>query len=222
MFQKVLVAEEFDCISLGMVHVFDELSISEIHFARCCDDAFLKIKKAFQDKVPYDLLISDLVFKSDSWLNTLNSGDELIAAVKKLQPEIKTIVFSIEDKSYKIKSLFDDFGINSYVSKGRNSTPHLKKAIEGIYSKDEKFLSREIYPILSSKSLQEIEPYDISVLNALSRGFSLNEIACDFKNLGITPNGSSSIEKRINKLKIYFKARNNVQLIAISKDFGLV
>jgi hypothetical protein len=37
----------------------------------------------------------------------------------------------------------------------------------------------------------------------------------------IIPNGSS-IEKRINKLKIYFKANNNVHLIAIAKDLGLV
>jgi len=222
MFQKVLVAEDLDCISMGMVQVFAELSINEIHYANCCDDAFLKVKKAFQDNVPYDLLISDLAFKSDCWMNTLISGDELISAVKKIQPEIKTIVFSIEDKSYKIKSLFDDFGINSYVSKGRNSTPHLKKAIESIYSKDEKYVPRELYPILGSKSLTEIESYDISVLNALSKGMPLNEIAFEFKNSGIIPNGSSSIEKRINKLKIYFKARNNVQLIAMSKDLGLV
>jgi hypothetical protein len=44
----------------------------------------------------------------------------------------------------------------------------------------------------------------------------------EFKNTGIIPNGSSSIEKRINKLKIYFKANNNVHLIAIAKDLGLV
>lgn len=48
------------------------------------------------------------------------------------------------------------------------------------------------------------------------------KIASEFKNKGIMPHGSSSIEKRINKLKIYFKARNNVHLIAIAKDLGLV
>jgi len=222
MFHKVLVAEDFDCISMGMVHVFEELSISEIHYSKYCDDAFLKIKRALRDKSPYDLLISDLSFKADHWENKLNTGDELIAAVKKMQPEIKTIVFSTEDKSYKIKSLFYDLGINSYVPKGRNSTRQLKTAIESIYSKDEKFVPRELHPILNDKSLIEIEPYDISVLNALSKGLLLNEIASEFKNSGIIPNGCSSIEKRINNLRIYFKARNSVHLIAIAKDLGLV
>jgi len=222
MFPKVLVAEEFDCISMGMVQVFEELSISEIHYAKYSDDAFLKIKKALQHKTPYDLLISDLSFKSGHWDNKLNTGGELIAAVKKIQPEIKTIVFSTEDKFYKIKSLFNDLGINSYVSKGRNSTPQLKKAIESIYSKDEKFVLGELFSILNNKSLVEIEPYDIAILNALSEGLRLNEIAFKFKNTGIIPYGNSSIEKRINKLRIYFNASNNVHLMAIAKDIGLV
>lgn len=222
MFHKVLVAEDLDCISMGMGQVFEDLSISEIHYSKYCDDAFLKIKRALRDKTPYDLLISDLSFKSYHWENKLNTGDELIAAVKKMQPEIKTIVFSTEDKSYKIKSLFNDLGINSYVSKGRNSTPQLKKAIESVYCKDEKFVPGELYPILNNKSFIDVEPFDIAVLDALAKGMLLNEIASEFKSSGIIPNGCSSIEKRINKLRIYFGANNSVHLIAIAKDLGLI
>jgi hypothetical protein len=58
-------------------------------------------------------------------------------------------------------------------------------------------------------------------LKLLSNGYILEEISKEFKNMGIIPNGSSSIEKRINKLKIYF-SNNNVHLIAIAKDLGLV
>jgi len=222
MFQKVLVVEELDCVRIGMEKVFEELSIDEIHYAKCCDDAFLRMKKAVQEESAFDLLISDLAFKSEFWFNRINSGDELIAAVKKIQPDIKTIVFSVEDKSYIIKSLFDDFGINSYVTKGRNSIPLLKKAIEKISISNGRFVDRELSPILAKKSHIDIEPYDISLLNALSKGLCLNEIAFEFKIFGIVPNGSSSIEKRINKLRIYFRARNNVQLIAIAKDLGLI
>jgi len=222
MFHKVLVAENLDCISMGMEQVFEDLSISEIHYSKYCDDAFLKIKRALQDKSPYDLLISDLSFKSENWENKLNTGDELIAAVKKMQPAIKTIVFSTEDKTYKIKSLFNDLGINSYVSKGRNSTPHLKKAIESVYSRNQKFELGDLYPILSNKSFIDIESYDIAVLNALSKGQLINEISSEFRNSGILPNGCSSIEKRINKLRIYFGATNSVHLIAIAKDLGLI
>ena len=222
MFNKVLVAEDFDSISITVEQALAELSVSEIHHAKYCDDAFLKVKKALKDNLPYDLLISDLSFKTDHRDNKLNSGDELIAAVKKVQPNIKTIVFSIEDKSFRIKSLFNDLGINAFVAKGRNSIPELKKSIQGVFDNNSKILSKELSHVLRDKSLIEIEPYDISLLNSLSKGLILDEIALDFKNSGIIPNGSSSIEKRINKLKIFFKANNNVHLIAIAKDLGLV
>lgn len=222
MFNKVLVAEDLDSISITVGQALEELSVSEIHHAKYCDDALLKVKKALKDNLPYDLLVSDLSFKTDHRETQLNSGDELIEAVKKLQPTIKTIVFSIEDKSFRIKSLFNDLGINAFVSKGRNSIPELKKAIQGVFNNNSKILSPELAHALRDKSLIEIETYDILLLKSLSRGLILEEIALDFKNSGIIPNGSSSIEKRINKLKLFFKANNNVHLIAIAKDLGLV
>ena len=222
MFNKVLVAEDLDSISITVGQALEELSVPEIHHAKYCDDALLKVKKALLDDAPYDLLISDLSFKTDHRENQLSCGDELIAAVKKIQPSIKTIVFSIEDKSFRIKSLFNDLGINAFVAKGRNSIPELKKAILCVFKNESKILSQELAHALRDKSLIEIETYDISILKSLSRGFTVDEIASDFKNSGIIPNGSSSIEKRINKLKTFFKASNNVHLIAIAKDLGLV
>ena len=222
MFNKVLVAEDFDSISITVIKALEELSILEIHHAKYCDDAFLKLRKAIIDNNPYDLLISDLSFKPDHRENKLKTGDELISAVKKIQPNIKTIVFSIEDKSFRIKSLFNDLGIDAFVAKGRNSIPELKKAIYSVSNNDTKILSPELSHALRDKSLIEIETYDISLLKLLSIGLILEEIALEFKNSGIVPNGSSSIEKRINKLKIYFKASNNVHLIAIAKDLGVI
>ncbi|TDE02354.1 DNA-binding transcriptional response regulator [Flavobacterium hiemivividum] len=222
MFKKVLVAEDLDSISITVVQALETLSVEEIQHSKYCDEAFLKIKKALQDNEPYDLLISDLSFKADHRENKLTSGEELIEAVKKIQPDIKTIVFSIEDKSYRIKSLFNNLGINAYVSKSRQSIPELKSAVQSIFESNEKNISPELAYALNEKSFHEIEAYDISLLKLLSNGYILDEISIAFKNTGIIPNGSSSIEKRINKLKIYFKANNNVHLIAIAKDLGLV
>ncbi|MFV8347742.1 response regulator [Flavobacterium sp. ZB4P13] len=222
MFHKVLVAEDLDSISIAVVQALGEISILEIHHAKYCDDAFLKIKKALHDNQPYDLLISDLSFKPDHRENKLCSGEELIEAVKKVQPDIKTIVFSIEDKSFRIKSLFNNLGINAYVSKGRDSIPELQKAIQRIYNNEEIKLSPELSHALRDKSLFEIESYDIALLKSLSKGLTLDDISSEFKDSGIIPNGNSSLEKRINRLKIYFKASNNVHLIAITKDLGLV
>jgi response regulator RpfG family c-di-GMP phosphodiesterase len=222
MFKKVLVAEDLDSISIAVVQVLEELKVPVINHVKYCDEGLLKIKKALADKEPYDLLITDLSFKSDHRKVNLNSGDELIDAINKVQPNLKKIVFSIEDKSYRIKTLFNELGINAYVSKGRNSISELRNAIESTFNNEEKILSSDLSFNFNDKSLIEIESYDISILKLLSQGYILESISKEFKDLSITPNGTSSIEKRINKLKIYFKANNNVHLIAIAKDFGLV
>ncbi|KUJ61717.1 transcriptional regulator [Flavobacteriaceae bacterium CRH] len=222
MFKKVLVAEDLDSISITVIQVLEDLKIASIDHVKYCDDALIKIKKGIKNNEPYDLLISDLSFKSDHRETIISSGEELIEAVNKVQPSLKKIVFSIEDKSYRIKSLFNDLGINAYVSKGRNSINELKIAIEKAFNNEEKILSSDLSFNFNDKSLIEIESYDISILKLLAQGYILDSISNEFKALSITPNGTSSIEKRINKLKIYFKANNNVHLIAIAKDFGLV
>ncbi len=222
MFNKVLIAEDLDTISIAVVQALETLSITEIHHTKYCDDAFLKLKKALHDNVPYDLVISDLSFKIDHREDKLTSGEELIEAIKKVQPNIKTIIFSIEDKSFRIKSLFNNLGINAYVCKGRDSIQELKTAITRIYNNETLAVSNEIALALRDKTLFEIESYDISLLKSLSKGLTLEDIGSEFKVSGIHPNSNSSIEKRINRLKIYFKASNNVHLIAITKDLGLV
>nr|WP_288834945.1 response regulator [uncultured Flavobacterium sp.] len=223
MFKKVLIAEDLDSISQSIIHTLEELSIDDIQHVKYCDDAHIRIKKALAEKKPFDLLISDLSFKQDHRENKLINGEELIAAAKKTQPNIKTIVFSIEDKSFKIKSLFNILKIDAYVIKGRNSIKELEKAINRIYNNETGILLPEINTNTSTeKSIIEIESYDISLLKSLSKGLIINEITAEFKKSGIVPNGNSSIEKRLNKLKTYFKANNNVHLIAIAKDMGLI
>lgn len=222
MFKKVLVAEDLDSISIAVIQVLEDLKVPIIHHVKYCDDGLLRIKKALLDNDPYDLLITDLSFKTDHRKVNLNSGEDLVEAANEFQPKLKKIVFSIEDKSYRIKSLFSDLGINAYVSKGRNSINELRKAIEGTYRNEEKILSSDLSFTFNDKALIEIESYDISILKLLAQGYILENISNEFKASSITPNGTSSIEKRINKLKIYFKANNNVHLIAIAKDFGLV
>ena len=222
MFKKVLVSEDLDSISIAVIQVLEDLKIPTIHHVKYCDDGLLQIKKALVENAPYDLVISDLSFKSDHRKTVLSSGEDLIEAINAVQPSLKKIVFSIEDKSYRIKSLFNDLNINAYVSKGRNSINELRKAIEGTFKGEEKILSSDLSFSFNDKTLIEIESYDISILKLLAQGYILENIASEFKSSSITPNGTSSIEKRINKLKIYFKANNNVHLIAIAKDFGLV
>lgn len=222
MFTKVLIADDIDFNDLGAAQILNELDVVEIQYAKYCDEALLKVKKAHLDGAPFQLLISDLSFKADHQLNQLNSGEELIAAVKKQCPNIKIIVFSIEDRAHRVKLLFDELNIDGYVIKGRNTIYDLKRAIQKTYNDEKENISPELLYLLQDKNTSEIDNYDVQLIKYLSIGISQENIELEFKKEGIGPNSKSSIEKHINKLKIYFKANNTVHLVAIAKDLGII
>lgn len=221
MFKKILVAEDIDSINIGLVSALQELESVEVHHTKYCDDALLKIKKAKLDNVPFDLLITDLSFKEDHRTITIKSGDELTEETRKVQPDIKVIIYSIEDRPIRIKALFDNNNIDGYVSKGRNSTSELIKAIETI-SEGNRYIPQSVVNSLKDDMLFEIETYDIDLLKCLSRGLLQEEISMEFKNKGYSSSSTSSIEKRINKLRTYFNAKNTTHLVSITKDMGLI
>lgn len=222
MFKKILIAEDIDSIQNSVVSQFSELTNAEIHLAKYCDEAYLKIKKAILDEEPFDLLITDLSFKQDHRDVILNSGEDLIKAVRETLPNIKIIVYSIEDKSYKIKYLFEECAINGYVSKGRNGTAELEKALVSLAQNNENYIDSKLEHIIKTSKIIEIEEYDLKLIKYLSQGLSQAEIVEKFKKNTNTPSSNSTIEKRISKLKIYFKAKNTIHLISNAKDLGLI
>ena len=220
MFKKVLIAEDIDSINIAVKQTLSELGISEIEYVKYCDDALLRIKKANQDLLPFDLFISDLSFESDHREVKIKTGEEAIDAIRKIQPDLKIIVYSIEDKSFRIKSLFEKQQINAFVHKGRNSIEQLKTAIQNVYNAAS-YISPNLQHIFRETNTRDIDEFDLQLIKQLSLGVSQDEMEAKFKELGISPSSKSSIEKRISKLKDYFKASNTVHLIAIAKDLGI-
>lgn len=221
MFTKVLIAEDIDTVNLGLI---DELGKSfdfEIQHAKYCDDALLKFRKAMLDNKPFDLLISDLSFVQDHRSCKLVSGEELAKAVLALEPKTKVIIYSIDDRPQKIKSLLENPGINGYICKGRESSKEMISTINNLVNNDV-YLPPDLVHLLNQEPVFEIEDYDISLLKELSLGHSQDDISKILKAKGIRPSSVSSIEKRINKLKLHFMAKNTVHLISQVKDFGLI
>ncbi len=220
MFQKVLVVEDLDSIGFGIYQILkQETSIHEIIQSQHCDDANLKFLRAQKDNVPFDLLITDLSFKADYRDCKIVSGDALVHKLKSKQPSLKVIVYSVENRSVKVKSLFNNRKIDAYVVKGRRGLKNLIEAIKDV-SKNKTYVSPEISNFMHRKDIIEIEDYDIQLLKLLSDGHTQEEISFEFKKKEIKPSGISSIEKRLNKLKLEFNAKNVLQLVSMVKDLG--
>ncbi|WP_224485431.1 DNA-binding response regulator [Robertkochia aurantiaca] len=221
MIKKVLIAEDIDSIGLGLVRLIEEEFNFEVVQARYCDEAWLKLKRAHIDKQPFDLLITDLSFKEDHRNETIEDGAELVRKIREEDLPTKVVMYSIEDRPVRIRSFYNDLQINGYVMKGRNSSQLMKEAVQSVLNGDTYYpdgISEKIH----GDDMMEIEDYDILLLEQLALGYSQDEISEKFKGEGIKPASLSSIEKRLNKLKIYLKAKNTIHLVAIAKDMGLI
>ncbi len=221
MYTKVLVAEDIDSISMGVDMILQQLEIVEIQHTSYCDDAYLKAKKAQLDGAPFQLLITDLSFKPDYMEANLSSGQELIAALKKAQPNLKVIVYSIEDHPQAVKSLWESGLIDAFVSKDRKGLLALKDAITTVHT-NKSYLSPHLEGIMAQKNILSLGDFEIELMKKLASGYTHDEIATDFKANGISPSSKSSIEKRIKELKEDFQANTTAHLVSILKDLRLI
>lgn len=222
MFRKILIIEDIDSISIGITSLLEKKFTAEVHTSKYCDEGYLKIKKAFNEKNPFDLIITDLSFKEDPTREIqLASGDALIRRLKEEDINPKIIVYSIEDKPHLIKSLFSSSAIIGFVIKGRESSIELVEAIKAAFL-DHIYVSPQFAGILKQQPLFEIDKYDIEILKMLSMGSTQEDISHAFKQNDYPSPSTSSIEKKINKLKFMLKAQNSIHLIAIAKDLRIV
>ncbi|NMH87652.1 response regulator [Flavivirga algicola] len=222
MFQKVLIAEDQNSIHKGLENTLKELNVSEIVTVQYCDDALLKIKASLNMGSPFDLLITDLSFKEDHRDRRLTSGEALIKAIKPIQPELNIIVFSVEHRIGKIKSLLEESKVNAYVEKGREESKEIIKAIHAVLN-GEVYYSHYLAQLLrSTDDISQTDKYDELLLQLLAKGLKRDQIALYFEEKDFPARSLSSIEKRINKLKVLFDANTSEQLVAIAIDRGLI
>ena len=221
MFKKVLIAEDHETASISIRKVLDELSINNIAHVYYCDDAYSYVKKALKDNEPYDLLISDLNFDEDYQIQELKDGAALIKAIKTLQPEIRTLVFSAEQKASIIQSLFDELGIDAYVRKARYDVAELKNALQAV-EKGQKYWSAGLKQTLKEKNTFEFTAYDTQIISLLAQGTFQKDIPQYLQAQQIKPAGLSSVEKRLNLIRDALGFTKNEQLVVFCRDLGVI
>jgi DNA-binding NarL/FixJ family response regulator len=221
MFRKILIVEDIDSISYGLTALLQKNFDAEVRSTKFCDEAYLKIKRATYEKAPFDLVITDLSFNDTHREAKINTGEELIRLVKKEYPRTKIIAYSVDDKPYRIKHLFETYKVNGFVAKGRESVSDLIEAIDLLYHTAENYISPQLAYIIKEFALV-IDDDDIELLKCLSVGMTQSDISEIFRVQHKKTSSTSSIEKRINRLKIHFKANNTIHLISITKDMGLI
>ncbi|RZK41168.1 MAG: response regulator transcription factor [Pedobacter sp.] len=221
MFERVLIAEDHESTNISVQKTLSDLGIARADYVYYCDDALMRTQKAIKENQPYDLLITDLSFEEDHRKQQIIDGTLLIKAVKTVQPELKVMVFSGENKTAVIDALFKDLNIDGYVRKARHDAKELKLAIETIY-KGKKYLSADLRLAVKEKNSYEFTEFDITIISLLTNGTPQKNIPIYLSENNIKPSGLSSVEKRLSYMKETLGFSKNEQLIAFCKDLGII
>lgn len=222
MFQKVLIAEDHESVSISVQKTLSELEIvhDNSNYVFYCDDALNRIKKAIREGQPYELLITDLSFDEDR-PQQIPNGIALIKAVKEIQPDLKVLVFSIENRAAIAQSLVKDLGIDAFVPKARHDAKDLKLAIQTI-AKNKPYLSLNLKQGVKEENPYVFTDFEKTIISLLANGMPQKDIPFYLDRNNIKPSGLSSIEKRLNSIKTILNFSNNEQLIAHCKDTGVI
>ncbi|KFC22482.1 response regulator transcription factor [Chryseobacterium sp. FH1] len=219
MFTKVLIAEDYESSNISVQKALEDLKITNPKYVSYCDDAISRIKMGIQENNSFELLITDLSFEEDHRHQKIKNGQQLIDAVKEIQPDLKIIVFSVNKKQGIIDDLFNKQNINAYVRKAREDVKDLKKAIKSVYN-NEKYISYDLKG--NKKSAFEFSEYDTLLVTLLANGILVKEIPNHLKENEIKPASMSAVEKRLKEIKESLSINSNEQLIAFCKDFGII
>ncbi|WP_025142215.1 response regulator transcription factor [Pedobacter jeongneungensis] len=221
MFKRILIAEDQETQNISLQTTLADLSIEKPEYVYYCDDALTWIKNSIRAEQPYDLLVTDLSFVEDHNKQRIAGGVELIQAAKKVQPSLKILVFSVENKSAVIDMLFKELHIDGYVRKARHDAQYLKLAINAIYN-DKKYLSPDLKLARKENNSHDFTDLDIAIISQLVDGTPQKNIPYYLQENNIKPSGLSSVEKRLNLMKEVLGFSKNEQLIAYCKDVGII
>lgn len=221
MITKILIAEDHEIANISIQKTLEDLNITDVEYVYYCDDALHRICRTAGTDRSFDLLITDLYFEPDERKVTLTGGAELIAAARNVQPELKVLVFSAENKPAIIDILYNKLDIDGFVRKARNDARELKQAISEI-SNHRRYLPRHIIQLINSTNSYEFTDYEIAIISLLAQGMLQREIAEHFQKHRIKPSGLSSVEKKLNQMRVALDFNNNEQLVAFCKDKGII
>lgn len=221
MFEKVLIVDDHASINNDVFKILSQEGVTQIDKALYCDEAYHKVKKAILEEEPYDLVVTDLLFKQDHRQRKLGSGEALVYELRSEFETLPIIVYTQEDHFQTVRILIDELGANAYVCKSRESDKELPKALKKVFA-GEQYLSKSVEDALREKHDHEMSDYDLYIVRMIADGHVQSEIGKHLRQANIYPNSTSSIEKRLNILKDQFSAKNTTHLVSILKDHKLI
>lgn len=203
---KIAIVDDHKILRNGLKILLQSMENTEIVIEASNGKEFTE---QLQQIVP-DLVIIDINMP-------VMDGNEAIRIARKVLPDLKVIVLSMNNEAQYFKAM-NDLGVDGYIIK-ESDYDELEHAIETVM-KGGKYFSQELLLNMvnnrSTNSSIKLTDREHQVLNYLCRGFSANEIA---EKMFISPR---TVEKYRSDLLLRTATPNSVSLVVFAIKTGLV
>ena len=209
----VLIVEDHEDVFENLERkITNEFINFQISIADDCDKGFGFIKKN-KNINPITILIVDLTFKQTNLNSVLKNGNHLMAALKKENIVIPTIVYSSHDDMRHIHPVIKNYSPNGYVIKSNSSSKELLFAIQQIII-GKSYFSQKIHE-LQFKRIQyafEMDNIDEQIIHFLPKANTMIDWEGKVLKENI-PISYKSIKARIDLLCQKFEVENEKLLL---------
>lgn len=203
---KIAVVDDHPIIRFGLRKMLNEMKNVEVVFEACNGKEFVDNIK----NIKADLVIIDINMP-------IMTGDEAVRIVKKIMPDLKIIVLSMNNEDLFFK-IMNDLNVDGYIVK-ESEFDELERAIKTVL-KGGKYFSQELLLNMLNKhlvqSLMSLTERETQVLHYLCSGLSTNETA---EKLFISPR---TVEKHRADLFIKTGTTTSISLVVYAFRNGLV
>ncbi len=219
---NVIAVDDHPFFLKGFVSVLKEFDYISTTFFNNCDDAFKEIV-SHKELMPYDILFADLSFDNTKAHTIIDSGIALIQKIKSLKIPIKICVFSGYSETNRIYHTINNVDPHAYILKSNCNVREIGLVLESI-ARGEKYYSPEIFQKLMKRTAFEIKMDEeaIQILQELPKHNKIKNMVGVIKKSDGTVLSMRSIEFKLNSLRLELNANNNIHLLLIAKELGII
>lgn len=219
---KILIADDHQLIIEGILSYLKDINNLEIETTNSCDEAFTKIKVALTQD-PFHILFTDLSFDNANENSNIDSGENLIKAIRSEKTGIKIGVITGHSETNRIFNVIQNLKPSAYLLKGKCNTNELNFAIQKMLAGDVYF-THDIHQKLLKRALIEIQMDEVAIqiLKELPNHPKISNLE------GVITKGDGSflkirsIENKLAKLRTDLQANNNTDLVLKAKELGIL
>lgn len=214
---QILMVDDHYMILEGYKNVLKNLNIEDtdirFHTTDNCDRAWEILKEG-----SFDIIFLDINFSTQADTKIL-SGEDLGIKIRKKLPEIKIVILTTLENSFRLQNIFTNIGPDGFLLKGETTSRELMKCLESVIIAPP-YYGPKISRLLRSemKLKYALDEIDRIILFQLSIGTKTKDIT-KYVHLSLR-----AVENRKRKLKDALEVfeGGNKELLAKARESGYI